>query len=44
MPKPLVALGVALLPVALAATSLAGAPQTADGAVATDKLTYASNT
>ena len=42
MPKPLVALGVALLPVALAAASLAGAPQTADGAVATYKLTYAS--
>jgi hypothetical protein len=42
MPKPLVAIGVALVPVALAAASLAAAPETADGAVATYKLTYAS--
>lgn len=42
MPKPLVALGVALVPIALTAASLATTPQTADGAIATYKLTYAS--
>ena len=42
MPKPLVALGVALVPIALTAASLATTPQTADGATATYKLTYAS--
>ena len=42
MPKPLVALGVALVPVALTVASLAAAPQAADGAVPTYALTYAS--
>ncbi|SDP40407.1 Matrixin [Pedococcus dokdonensis] len=42
MPKPLVALGVALVPVALTAAALATATTAADGAVATYKLTYAS--
>lgn len=42
MPKPLAALGVALVPLAMTAATLAAAPQTADGAVPTYALTYAS--
>lgn len=41
MPKPPVALGAALLPVALMAAVSATAPQAAQGAAATYKLTYA---
>jgi hypothetical protein len=42
MRKPIAVLGVALAPAALAAGVVAGAPQAADGAIATYKLTYAS--
>ena len=42
MRKPLAVLGVALAPVALTAATVTTAPQTADGAVATYALTYAS--
>jgi hypothetical protein len=42
MRKPIAALGFLLAPVALAAGVIAAAPQTADGSIATYKLTYAS--